>query len=138
MEKILSKINKTDYCWIWKGEIKSNGYGRCYFNGKNNSAHRLVYELLVGEIPKGLEIDHLCRNPKCVNPKHLEPVTHLENVRRSLPFRKLKTHCKQGHEFTPDNITRRNANNPERVCIKCKNENMRKLNLKKSLERKNK
>ena len=131
METILKKINKTDTCWLWTGSSE-RGYGRIYIGNKTYRAHRFVYELLKGKIPEGLELDHLCRQRNCVNPEHLEPVTHIENLRRSLPFRKVNAYCKRGHEMTPDNITHRNKNDNSRVCIKCKNENMKILNLKKS------
>lgn len=65
-------------------------------------AHRFFYEHFIGEIPEGLEIDHLCHNTICVNPAHLEAVTHSENLRREHAFRP-KTHCPQGHEYTPEN-----------------------------------
>ena len=65
-------------CWVWARSLDKEGYGR--WAGK--SAHRFFYEKFVGPIPDGLEIDHLCNNPSCVNPEHLEPVTHQENMRR--------------------------------------------------------
>lgn len=76
-------------CWVWNGTRKSQ-WGHCsvWMGGKEYSAHRTVYELHREKIPDGLELDHLCRNPPCVNPDHLEPVTHAVNIRRS-PLAKL-------------------------------------------------
>lgn len=90
-------------CWVWVGARHPLGYGN--FNAGNytyEAAHRWAYRHLMGDIPDGLHLDHLCRNPPCVNPDHLEPVTHLENVRRGVTgdvnARRLRrTHCKQGH-----------------------------------------
>lgn len=72
-------------CWIWNGPIsvkRNGGYGTCMVNRKTRFAHTVVYEKLIGPIPPGLELDHLCRTRSCVNPKHLEPVSHAENCRR--------------------------------------------------------
>lgn len=87
-----SKVNKEgpvpDYaprlgrCWIWTGQINPDGYGWFGLAGKNELVHRYVYEMLVGPIPEGLEIDHLCMVRPCLNPPHLEAVTHAENTRR--------------------------------------------------------
>ena len=65
-----------DYCWLWTGETATNGYGRANIDGRNQPAHRVAYEWLVGPVPDGLELDHLCAVRNCVNPVHLEPVTH--------------------------------------------------------------
>ena len=69
-------------CWNWEGSLTNDGYGICSYKGKNKVAHRLIYELINGKVPDGLQLDHLCRNRKCVNPDHLEIVTCKENVRR--------------------------------------------------------
>lgn len=69
-------------CWVWHGSRTCRGYGKLRDAAKSRSAHRVSYELFVGPIPEGLELDHLCRHPACVNPDHLEPVTRLENQRR--------------------------------------------------------
>lgn len=71
-------------CWQWTGSCDKDGYGKFRFNNRHFRAHRFVWELLVGPIPDGLVIDHLCRNTGCVNPDHLEPVTNEENLRRGL------------------------------------------------------
>lgn len=91
-------------CWIWIGGITARGYGSVCFRYKQYSAHRFVYEYLVGEIPNGKELDHLCRKKSCVNPDHLEPVSHKINCSRGdINQNKNKTHCKHGHEFTKEN-----------------------------------
>lgn len=104
------QVNKTETCWEWTGHT-IRGYGS--MGGK--LAHRISYAEIVGPIPEGLELDHLCRNPPCINPSHLEPVTREENLRRMY----YKTHCKRGHEFIPENTwwdEKRNA----RHCRKCR------------------
>jgi hypothetical protein len=110
-------------CWIWIGHSDANGgYGLLNINnGKPAWAHRLSYELHVGPIPKGLVIDHLCRQRNCVNWRHLEPVTNAENLRRA-----RLTHCKRGHEKTPENCAgeRRQC----RACLKLRRKKKRRLN----------
>lgn len=103
------QVEKSSGCWVYTGYL-NDGYG--YHGGK--LAHRLSYEELVGPIPEGLEIDHLCRNPPCVNPAHLEPVTRAENIRRRFA---LITHCKNGHEFTTENT--RIVGVTQRKCRAC-------------------
>lgn len=83
-------------CLIWTGQLRPDGYGKV----RSRQAHRVFYELLVGPIADGLELDHLCRNVRCVLPAHLEPVTRAENMRRRYA---TYTHCKRGHEYTPEN-----------------------------------
>lgn len=102
-DRIFYRIRKEENgCWMWTGKPNGNGYGVMAVNGRGHQAHRLSYELFVGPIPDGLQLDHLCRNRACVNPAHLEPVTLQENVRRGeLARRKV---CKHGHELTPDNL----------------------------------
>ena len=94
-------IDSTTGCWNWNGSIGSNGYGVARVERTSKTAHRFIYEQEVGPIPDGLELDHTCRNRQCVNPKHLEPVTHSENMVRSMPFtpRVFTGLCKEGHEL---------------------------------------
>lgn len=112
-------------CWIWTGRHSGRGYGALRLRGRNGPtrmAHAIGYELLVGPVPAGLELDHLCRNHACVNPAHLEPVTHRENVRRGLAGQVMrdKTHCKQGHEFTLENTSYSGPeSNRRRHCREC-------------------
>ncbi|MDJ0460650.1 HNH endonuclease signature motif containing protein [Streptomyces sp. H27-C3] len=94
-------------CWAWTAQIAHHGYGRYSVSGSARKAHRVAYEALVGAIPDGLVIDHLCRVRHCVNPGHLEPVTNTENLRRglrALPVHSSKTHCAQGHPFEGENL----------------------------------
>jgi hypothetical protein len=75
-------------CWEWTSARTPSGYARVKRQGRDSQAHRVAYEVHVGPIPDGLELDHLCRNRGCVRPDHLEPVTHAENMRRGAPFRR--------------------------------------------------
>lgn len=106
-ESFFARVLKTETCWFWIGTKNPDGYGQLTVSKYGTqSAHRWAYEYLKGPIPDGLCIDHLCRLRNCVNPDHLEPVTPSENSRRGMGanFRnKMKTHCDQGHEFTPEN-----------------------------------
>jgi hypothetical protein len=111
-------------CWEWRASRDRDGYGRFRFPGCLRRSHRLAYEWLVGEIPEGLQLDHLCRNTACVNPTHLEPVTSKENTRRGLRPRlpnRAVTHCPQGHEYSPEN-TYRCPPKGWRSCRECSRE----------------
>jgi hypothetical protein len=122
----LTDIRHTDECWTWKGSHSRNGYARIKVSGRLLQAHRVMYEGLVGPIPDGLTIDHLCRNRGCVNPAHLEAVTHGVNVLRGVGFsaqNARKTHCKRGHLLSGSNLYVRCDG--RRVCITCKNERER-------------
>src|SRR5579872_16426 len=93
-------------CWLWSGCILKNGYGQFWLNDKNWKAHRVSYLLFKGRLIEGLVIDHLCRNRACVNPDHLELVTHRTNLLRgeTLNAKELnQTHCKRGHPFDDGN-----------------------------------
>lgn len=79
-QKFWEKVDKTGPCWEWLGAVNAYGYGRFYINGTEVMAHRYSYELLRDPIPKGMPIDHKCHNTRCVNPDHLRPVTHKQNL----------------------------------------------------------
>lgn len=120
-------------CWIWTAGLNAYGYGAFNTPGFQWKAHRFAYELLVGRIPEGKQLDHTCHNGdpdcpgsrrclhrRCVNPFHLEPVTHRENLLRGQTVTASKaaqTHCIWGHEFTPENTrVRKNGTRNCRVC----------------------
>lgn len=106
-------------CWIWTAHASRGGYGRVVLGGKVRQAHRVVYELLSGEIPAGLQIDHLCRNRLCVNPAHLEPVTQQVNFERAGPrYNALKTRCIRGHPFDTENTVKDRRG--KRFCRACR------------------
>lgn len=111
VERFISKVEVGPDCWLWEGVGNPAGYGIFFTYPSareqvNRPAHRYAYELANGPVPEGLVIDHLCKNPRCVKPSHLEPVTQRENVMRGVGLSKInaeKTHCKRGHEFTEGN-----------------------------------
>jgi hypothetical protein len=126
-DRFWPKVSKTETCWLWTAGANNMGYGLFWSGGARSQgrrllAHRFAYELLVGPIPDGLTIDHLCRVPLCCRPDHLEPVTMRENLRRGNGWsgRKARqTHCLRGHALTEDNIYRRPSKPTARECRIC-------------------
>lgn len=103
-------------CWLWTGGRQISGYGHFTLEfRKQFRAHRFSYELYIGKIPKHLEIDHLCKTRPCVNPKHLEPVTHKQNQERG--YWASRKECYNGHLYTDNNI--HYAKDGSRRCRKC-------------------
>jgi hypothetical protein len=123
-ERFWAKVQRTDDCWLWTGGTTGLGYGSIwdYDERRLVMAHRVSYEMHVGPIPAGLHLDHLCRNPRCVRPEHLEPVTIRENIRRSPLAQENKTHCPAGHEYTPENTYRAPGSPNCRHCRACSRE----------------
>ena len=115
---------KDTPCMEWSAFINPSGYGKFWFNGKNEQSHRLSYEDKYGKIQEGLVINHLCRNRSCVNPNHLEDVTQQENIQKGLTGfavglrMRTKTHCPQGHEYNDQNTyISPNGSRNCRACI---------------------
>ena len=110
-DRFLAKIVAYPHgCHIWQAYTDTDGYGRFKVNGRMVNSHRFAYELFVGPIPAGLQIDHLCRVRNCVNVKHLEVVTQAENIRRgdagkaSGARERAKMHCPAGHPYAGENL----------------------------------
>lgn len=116
------KLDVAD-CWLFTGWRCAGGYGRFWSGAKLVQAHRWVWEYLVGPIPDGLELDHLCRQRACCNPDHLEAVTPRVNTFRSRAVstqNAVKTHCPQGHPYAGENlIVRYRPAGIERRCRAC-------------------
>lgn len=120
IEDFWSRVRITPAgCWEWLGTKLPSGYGQFSLKGLNHYVHRMMYEMYKGTIPDGLEIDHLCRNPRCVRLDHLEAVTHSKNVQRGLAPQILrararaKIHCKLGHPL--NGLSKRGW----RYCLTC-------------------
>lgn len=122
-DQMAANAHRPHECWEWRGHLMPNGYGvvtEVRRPSASRLAHRNAYELATGPIPDGSDLDHLCRNRRCFNPSHLEPVTRRENLLRGSTGPALnarKTHCKHGHPFTPTNTTYRR--NGKRECRQC-------------------
>lgn len=110
-------------CWLWTASLYPNGYGCFHLSSRPRRsalAHRWCYEQVMGPVPAGLDLDHVCRVRRCVNPGHLEPVTRSENLLRSPLMGQAardRTHCKRGHELAGDNLY---IHKGHRHCLACK------------------
>lgn len=131
-ERLAIASRDPDGCWEHVGVLDGKGYGIITMpNGKRGGdkvrVHRAVYEFMIGPIPSGMQLDHLCRNRRCFNPRHLEPVTSLENSRRGISFsaqNAAKTHCAHGHPLAGDNVKWHTRDGRlTRICMTCKRAN---------------
>ena len=129
MDKVSPEPNSG--CWLWTAACNSDGYGHFKVSGRGRMAHVIARELFIGKVKEGLELDHLCRVRCCVNPYHVEPVTHKENVNRGISSpdaivnrQKSKTHCPKGHAYDAENtfIYHRRDNYRQRQCRTCHRE----------------
>ena len=119
LTRFYPKIKKTNNCWIWLGSKNSVGYGQFDINKKKYLTHRISFQTNGGILDHTLELDHLCHNPLCVNPEHLEQVTHQEINQRGDLFNRKKKHCPKGHLY--DEITSQG----HRGCSICRVKYMR-------------
>lgn len=119
-----ARVDATGDCWVWTGARSIDGYGMVKAASGTRYVHRLVYEHLVGPIEPDLVLDHLCRNPPCVNPDHLEAVDNETNIKRGAPrgrwAARFQTHCLRGHAYTDENTYRRADGTRE--CRRCRHE----------------
>jgi hypothetical protein len=114
-ERLWARLDVGD-CWLWTGPVNPKGYGRIGDHGHLRYVHRVAYEELVGPVPPGFVLDHLCRVPRCCNPSHMEVVTHRVNILRSpitiASIRAAQTLCIRGHELE-------RLDNGLRMCRTC-------------------
>lgn len=132
-ERLFAKVDATGICWLWTGAKNRGGYGAISKGRREGAAvvHRVVWELLVGPIPEGADLDHLCRVRACCNPDHLEPVSRAVNVARGShrAGAPRRTHCKRGHAFTAENSIPNGPNG--RACRICTTEAKRRYRARK-------
>lgn len=120
LERFWDKVEvQPNGCWLWKGTKDKDGYGKFTIKYVTIRSHRFAYEVNKGQIPEGMQIDHLCRNHDCVNPDHMEVVSPRENTLRGdglAAVNSKKTHCPKGHEYTSNNTYFWKG---ERYCKEC-------------------
>ncbi len=126
-QRFLSKTVKNEKgCWLWTGAKEKRGYGKFTVGKVTMMAHRFAYHACFGSIPDHLTCDHLCRNPSCVNPNHIELVSMRENLLRGNTFQARnarKTHCPKGHPYSGENLY--HVPTGGRGCKTCRSENQR-------------
>ncbi len=122
-ERFASRVRAAESgCWEWQGWLNDKGYGYIHSEGRDQPVYRVLWREVIGEIPAGHELDHLCVNPACFNPAHLEPVTHAENQRRIA--QRMKGCRKAGHDWSDPNNVRVRPDG-SRFCAECNRQDMR-------------
>jgi hypothetical protein len=132
-QRFWEKVQRPDDeagCWLWRAGLQSEGYAQFYWRRKKDYGHRVAYMVLEGEIPSGLELDHLCRVRQCVNPEHLEPVTPRVNSLRGVSppaMNARKVCCKNGHPLDEGNVYQSKSMKVkgERRCKTCWREQLK-------------
>ncbi len=121
-KRLIAKAKWDKDCLVFNGGLSGNGYGRFWFKGKLQMAHRAAWEMSGRTLTDGLTLDHICRNRRCINPTHLREVTSRENTLAGLSLAAInarKTHCPAGHEFSLENTYRYGKNRSQRRCRIC-------------------
>ncbi len=114
-------------CWLWLGAKNKGGYGHMWFQGRLQYVHRIAHEQVIGPIPEGMVVDHLCNTRLCANPSHLIATTHRDNILRGTGFsarNAIKTHCRNGHRLAGDNLSVYSLKHGRRICRICQNQTM--------------
>lgn len=125
LDRLADKFEIADSgCWLWTAAKNPAGYGVVSRDRRARLAHRVVYEVVVGPIPDGSDLDHLCSTPACIHPDHLEPVSHGENMRRA--YWATRTHCPSGHPYDEANTYHR-PERPGRECRACRRAALKRL-----------
>jgi hypothetical protein len=125
--RFLEHVAKTATCWLWTSRTDDFGYGHFKVKGRSLKAHRVAWTIERGPIPDDKTLDHICRNPRCVNPAHLALISNKENILRGVSPTALnarRTHCKNGHELGGNNLA---VNHGRRECIQCRRARCRRL-----------
>ncbi len=129
-ERFWSKVDASGDCWLWTACKASPGYGRFGWQGQTHYAHRIAYAILVGPIPVDRELDHLCRIKHCVNPDHLQIISHRENTLRGYgpaACASRLTHCSVGHSYDIINtwVDKKRGHRHCRICHRVREYNRR-------------